>query len=129
MTIETCIQEGLSIIADYKQNLGSMDRSKVQIYRDNLSALTVTLATYMSDYYDEYLLAEMRRKIFEAKETERLTVEKVSSTRAGIQARANSEAYYLAEVEAEKKFKRCQILVSSWNQMLNSFASRMHENK
>lgn len=127
MKFNEVIDEGLAIIKEYKENLATIDRQKVQQYRDILSALCVTLSTYMSDFYDDYIGAEMRRKIFEAKETDRMIDEKLSAQRASIKAKINSEDKYIAEIDAERKFKRAQNMLSSWNQILNTFASRMHE--
>lgn len=127
MTFEELIKEGMEIITQYKETLYSIDRDQVQIYRDSLSALCVTLSVYKSDYYDEYIAAEMRRKIFEARETDRIRVDKVSAATASIQARIAAEPYYKAEIEADQRYNRAKSLLETWNQVLNSFASRMHE--
>ena len=128
MTFEDVIKEGGSIIAEYKAN-PTVDKAKVQSYRDQLSALCVTLSIYKSDFYDTYVGAELKRKIFEAREKDRNIDNKIGVPLSEVKAKIASESLCEAEIDADRKYQRAKSVLEAWNQVLNSFASRMHENK
>ena len=126
MKHEDVIKEGLDLIAEYKESISTLTRNKVQDYRDILSALSVTLSIYMSDYYDDYIGAELKRKIKEARSNDH-NMETMTAAKASIKSRIEVEELYQNEVNAEKLYKRLQSMLSTWNQILNSMASRMHD--
>lgn len=129
MKFDTLIETGNNLIKEYKDSLANITRAQVQTYRDELSALSVTMAIYMSDFYEDFIGYELKRKLHEARETERYIVEKFPANRSAIKARIDSEELYTKEVEAERKFKRASAMLTAWNQILNSMASRMNEHK
>ncbi len=130
MTFNDLISSGMDIVATYKDRSHTMSSSEVQNNRDILSALCVTLSEYLSDYQDNYISGELKRKIFEAREIDRLVdEEKIPVAKATIKARIASEQLYIAETTAERMFRRCQNLLNAWNQILNTMASRMHSSQ
>lgn len=127
MTFTEVLQEGLSLIENYKIRANSLTRAEVQEIRDKLSAICVTLSVYRSDFYDDYIGAEMKRKLFEAKESDKLLDSGVAANKSAIKAKIAAENHYINEVECEKLFRRAAALSDSWNQVLNTLASRLNE--
>lgn len=132
MKIETPFQDLLTeinaLVRDYKDTCTSIPREKVQDYRDKLSHLSVTLSHYAADFYEDALGAEMRRKIEEARETDRLLESKEckSQATAALKARVTCEKYYLEEVQTEALSKRAFFIRETVSQVLNSISSRLH---
>lgn len=131
MTFQDVLMEVNSIISKYRDSHTTMSRQEAQVYRDQLCGLSITLAVYCADFYEDFLGAEISRKISEAKESDRLVSsgEIKSQGRADIKAKISVEGLYRVEAQCESLYKRGCFVREQVNHFINSIASRMQVDK
>ena len=121
------LHEIVTKVENYNLVCGSAEKKEIQKIRDELSALSVTLAVYHADYHEMSIGDTMRRKINEAKEVEKLlsSGEVKALGRAELKAKVNVEKYYEQEVSSEGLTVRSKFIREQVNQVLHSIASRI----
>lgn len=115
------------MVQTYKATCGIMPKKEVQEYRDILSSLSVTLAVYGADFYEDAIGAEVTRKIAEAKEIVRIvdSGEAKSQGKAEVMAKVNCEQEYMNEVASNSLNTKAKFLREQINQVLHSMSSRL----
>lgn len=125
MDFSTLLNEIMTLVNDYKSTASTLSRKDVQEYRDNLASLSVTLAVYAADFYEDAIGAEIKRKIAVARETDSLLEEVKTISKAEIRAMVTCEQFFLTEASCQSLHNRAKFVREQINHVLNSMASRM----